>query len=454
MGNERVADRLACSSRWLSRIGTRGRLIASKRPSMKRRKNRTRRHANSCVYFDYAATTPVAPQVVEAMSGCLGREGLFGNAASSPHRFGVEAKAAVEGARDQVAQLIAADPAEIVWTSGATESINLAVKGAARGARRRGRHVVTSSMEHKAVLDSCARLAREGFEVTFVDPGPDGTITRRSIENALRRDTILVSLMHVNNEVGTITDVAAVGRLTRERGIVFHVDASQSAARLPLDVREMRADLVSLSGHKMYGPKGVGALYARSSCRSRLEPEMHGGDQEQGLRSGTLATHQVVGMGKAAELARERLDKDAGATAALDLQLRTLLREIPRSILNGNQERRVPGILSAGFVCVDSEALLMALRDEVAISSGSACTSARVEPSHVLKALGLSEETLACSVRFSLGRYTTAEEVDFVGTRLREAVADLRQLSPGWTEVRAADRQPERGYRTRRWATA
>ena len=388
------------------------------------------------------------------MSRCLGQEGLFGNAASRPHRFGVEARAAVEDARGQVAKLMAADPAEIVWTSGATESINLAVKGTARGARGRGRHIVTSSMEHKAVLDSFARLAREGFEVTLVDPHIDGTVTLRSIERVLRRDTILVSLMHVNNEVGMINDVAAVGRLVRERGVVFHVDASQSAARLPLDVREMRADLVSLSGHKMYGPKGVGALYVRSSCPSPLEPQMHGGDQEQGLRSGTLATHQVVGMGRAAELVRECLGRDAEATAALDRRLRDLLENIPGSFLNGNQRVRVPGILSAGFACIDSEALLMALRDEVAISSGSACTSDRVEPSHVLSALRMSEEAVACSVRFSLGRYTTAEEVDFAARRLGETIADLRQLSPEWTEVGISSRQPESCAQEQRWATA
>lgn len=425
-----------------------------KRLLMNRHHQGTERRTASCVYLDYAATTPVAPEVAEAMSRCLGLEGLFGNAASRPHRFGVEAKAAVEAAREQVAQLVAADPAEIVWTSGATESINLAIKGAACGARGRGRHIVTSSMEHKAVLDSCARLAREGFEVTLVDPHTDGTVTWQSIERVLRRDTILVSLMHVNNEIGTITDVAAVGRLARERGVVFHVDASQSAARLPLDVREIRADLVSLSGHKMYGPKGVGALYVRSSCPSPLEPQMHGGDQEQGLRSGTLATHQVVGMGKAAELACERLDEDAEATAALDRRLRVLLEEIPCSFLNGNQGVRVPGILSAGFASIDSEALLVALRDEVAISSGSACTSARVEPSHVLTALRLSEEAVACSVRFSLGRSTTVEEVDFAVARLRETIADLRQLSSSWTEVGTSGRQPERHAQEQRWVTA
>ena len=360
----------------------------------------------------------------------------------------------MENARSQVAELIAADPAEIVWTSGATESINLAVKGAARGARGRGRHIVTSSMEHKAVLDSCARLAHEGFEVTFVEPDFDGTIAPKSIERALREDTILVSLMHVNNEVGTVTDIVAVGSLVRERDVVFHVDASQSAARLPLDVRGARADLVSLSGHKMYGPKGVGALYVRSSCPFPLEPQMHGGDQEQGLRSGTLATHQVVGMGKAAELACECLDKDAEATAGLDRRLRELLELIPRSFLNGNQRVRVPGILSAGFACIDSEALLMALRDEVAISSGSACTSDRVEPSHVLNALRLSEEAIACSVRFSLGRYTTANEVDLAATRLSETIGDLRQLSPGWTEESTSGRQPEPCAQDQRWATA
>lgn len=391
--------------------------------------------AQGPVYLDYAATTPVAPEVAEAMSGCLGQEGVFGNPASHSHRFGREAREAVDDARAKVADLIHASPEEIVWTSGATESINLAIKGVARGGTARGRHIVTSSMEHKAVLDTCAQLRREGHEITCVEPDSSGQILPERIEEVLRGDTALVSLMHVNNEVGTITRIGAIGELTHARGIVFHVDAAQSAVRLPLDVRDFRADLVSLSGHKMYGPKGVGVLFVRRSCPVRLEAQIHGGDQENGLRSGTLATHQVVGMGRAAQLVSERRRRDVERTVALDRRLRRRLGSVPQTFLNGNQHLRVPGILNVEFAGADSEALMMAVRDDVAISSGSACTSSRLEPSHVLEALGLSIESAQCSVRFSLGRYTTEAEVDRAARRIAEAVGELRKLSAGWTSL-------------------
>lgn len=397
---------------------------------------------SNAVYLDHAATTPADSQVIAAMNRCLGIDGVFGNAASRPHRFGQEARDAVEKAREQTAALIHADPSEIVWTSGATESINLAIKGAAHGCAGRGRHIVTSGLEHKAVLDSYTQLAREGFEITHVRPGADGLIAPESVREALRDDTILVSLMHVNNETGAVTDIAAVGEITRSRGIAFHVDAAQSAARLPLDMRSMQADLVSLSAHKMYGPKGAGALYARRRPRVRLEALIHGGGHEQGLRSGTLATHQLVGMGEAARLARERRARDAAAAAALDRRLLDSLLRIEHARLNGSATRRAPGIANVAFACVKSESLMMVLQD-VAVSSGSACTSSRIEPSHVLQALGVPGDLAACSIRFSLGRFTTEREVDFAARRVRESVEALRELSPQWQALRRRGRGVE-----------
>ena len=390
------------------------------------------------VYLDYAATTPVDPQVVAVMTRYLGLEGIFGNAASRSHCFGREAEVAVEEAREQVAELINADTSEIIWTSGATESINLAIKGIAYGCADRGKHLVTSSMEHKAVLDSCRKLAREGFDITYITPDKGGLVSPELVIQALRGDTVLVSLMHVNNEVGTVTDIGAIGEITRGKGIVFHVDAAQSAARLPLDMRLQQADLVSLSGHKMYGPKGVGALYMRRSRHVRIEPQMHGGDQEQGIRAGTLATHQLVGMGEAARVVRERRDHDIEAVAVLDRCLVDRLADIDHAFANGDQTHRVPGIVNIGFACVENESLMMSLK-EVAISSGSACTSSHVESSHVLRSLGLSEALANCSVRFSLGRFTTQAEVDFVVERVRQAVDMLRKLSPQWRLLRKTD---------------
>lgn len=387
---------------------------------------------NKPVYLDYASTTPVDPRVVKAMTRYLGLDGVFGNPASRSHHFGWEAEKVVETARADVADLINAEPREIIWTSGATESDNLAIKGAARCHASRGRHIVTSALEHKAVLDSCRCLEQEGFEVTYLDPDVDGVITPSLVEGKLRDDTILVSLMHVNNEIGTITDIGSIGRITRKRKIMFHVDAAQSAARLPLDVQRMQMDLVSLSAHKMYGPKGVGALYVRNRPSARLQAQIHGGGHERGLRSGTLATHQVAGMGEAARLVRERLAVDIAHLELLTKRLLNRLNTIEQVFVNGERAHCVPGIANVGFACVESESLMMRLKKEVALSSGSACTSASLEPSYVLRALGVDEEMAYSSLRFSLGRFTTQEEVDYATERIHDSVVELRSLSPLW----------------------
>ena len=387
---------------------------------------------NKPVYLDYASTTPVDPRVVKVMTRYLGLDGVFGNPASRSHHFGWEAEKAVETARAEVADLINAEPREIIWTSGATESDNLAIKGAARCHASRGRHIVTSALEHKAVLDSCHCLEQEGFEVTYLDPDVDGVITPSLVEGKLRDDTILVSLMHVNNEIGTITDIGSIGKITRERKIMFHVDAAQSAARLPLDMQRMQMDFVSLSAHKMYGPKGVGALYVRNRPLARLQAQMHGGGHERGLRSGTLATHQVAGMGEAARLVRERLAVDIAHLEVLTKRLLNRLNTIEQVFVNGERAHCVPGIANVGFACVESESLMMRLKKEVALSSGSACTSASLEPSYVLRALGVDEEMAYSSLRFSLGRFTTREEVDYATERIHDSVVELRSLSPLW----------------------
>ncbi|MDE2850360.1 MAG: aminotransferase class V-fold PLP-dependent enzyme [Acidobacteriota bacterium] len=375
------------------------------------------------IYLDYAATTPVESEIVNLMGEFLGYEAKFGNPASRSHYFGQIAREGVELARDQVSRLINAEPYQIVWTSGATESINLAIKGAVRASE--GRHIVASVLEHHAVLDTCAWLDREGYEVTYVEPNAEGLVTANRIRSALRSDTALVSVMHVNNEVGTVTDVGAIGEVIAHHDAVLHVDAAQSTARLPIDVRAFGVDLLSLSGHKMYGPKGVGALYVRDL--DLIEQQMHGGDQEFGLRSGTLPTHQVVGMGLAAQMITAYPEK-AAAVAELDRRLVERLTAIPRTSINGNPDRRVPGILSVAFEDVVSEALMMALQEEVAISSGSACTSDRVEPSHVLRGLDIDDDLAECSVRFSLGRYTTEDEIDRATERVAQAVNRLRAI--------------------------
>ncbi|WP_432696509.1 IscS subfamily cysteine desulfurase [Marinobacterium sp. YM272] len=383
------------------------------------------------IYLDYSATTPVDPRVAEKMMSCLTPDGNFGNPASRSHMFGWKAEEAVETARRQVADLLGADPREIVWTSGATESDNLAIKGVAHFYSKKGKHIITSKIEHKAVLDTCRQLEREGYEVTYLTPGSDGIITPQMVADALREDTILVSLMHVNNEIGTITDIDAIGELTRSHGVLFHVDAAQSAGKLPLDMGKMKVDLLSLSGHKMYGPKGIGALYVRRKPRVRLEAQMHGGGHERGMRSGTLPTHQIVGMGEAARICQEEMVQESEHLKALRDRFWQGIESMEEVHVNGSQEQRVAGNLNVSFAFVEGESLLMSLKD-LAVSSGSACTSASLEPSYVLRALGLNDELAHSSIRFSFGRFTTEEEVDYAVKQIRVAVDKLRELSPLW----------------------
>jgi len=383
------------------------------------------------IYLDYSATTPVDPRVAEKMMACLTTEGVFGNPASRSHLFGWKAEEAVENARRQVADLLNADPREIVWTSGATESNNLAIKGAAHFYSKKGKHVITSKIEHKAVLDTCRQLEREGFEVTYLDPTDKGLITPEAIAAALREDTVVVSIMHANNEIGTINDIAGIGEVCRANGVVFHVDAAQTAGKVTIDMEAMKVDLLSMSAHKMYGPKGVGALYVRRKPRIRLEAQMHGGGHERGMRSGTLPTHQIVGMGAACEIAREEMAKDAAHSLALRNQFWDGLKDIEQVHVNGDFEQRLPGNLNVSLAFVEGESLIMSLKD-LAVSSGSACTSASLEPSYVLRALGLNDELAHSSLRFSFGRFTTPEEVDYAIKQVRGAVDKLRELSPLW----------------------
>jgi cysteine desulfurase len=383
------------------------------------------------IYMDYSATTPVDERVAEKMCTYLTRQGQFGNPASRSHKFGWEADDAVSEARGQVAALINADPREIVWTSGATESNNLAIKGIAHFYKKQGRHVVTLKTEHKAVLDCCRQLEREGYEVTYLDPEPDGLLDPAKLEAALRDDTILVSIMHVNNEIGVIQDIAAIGELCRSRKIFFHVDAAQSAGKLPIDLQELKVDLMSFSAHKIYGPKGIGALYVRRKPRVRLEAQMHGGGHERGMRSGTLPTHQIVGMGEAFRIAREVMGEEEARIRTLRDRLWDGLNGMEEVYLNGDYDQRVPGNLNVSFNFVEGESLIMALND-MAVSSGSACTSSSLEPSYVLRALGRNDELAHSSIRFTIGRYTTEEEVDYIIGRIREKVGKLRDLSPLW----------------------
>ncbi len=383
------------------------------------------------IYLDYAATTPVDDRVAEKMCGYLTRDGIFGNPASRSHRFGWQADEAVENARAQVAALINADPKEIVFTSGATESDNLAIKGAAHFYRKKGKHIVTCKTEHKAVLDTCRQLEREGYEVTYLDPEPNGLLDLDKLAAALRDDTVLVSIMHVNNEIGVIQDIAAIGELCRERKIVFHVDAAQSAGKVPIDLQTLKVDLMSLSAHKVYGPKGVGALYVRRKPRVRIEAQMHGGGHERGMRSGTLATHQIVGMGEAFDIARREMASENERIRMLRDRLWAGLSRIEEVYLNGDLEQRVPHNLNVSFAFVEGESLIMALKD-IAVSSGSACTSASLEPSYVLRALGREDELAHSSIRFSIGRFTTQEEIDYTVELVTRAVDKLRELSPLW----------------------
>ena len=379
------------------------------------------------VYLDYMATTPVDPRVAAKMSECLLIDGTFGNPASANHPYGWEAFERVQAAREQVAHLVGADAREIIWTSGATESNNLAIQGAARFYQRKGKHLITLATEHKAVLDVFDYLARQGFSVTYLKPESNGLLDIDKLAEAIRPDTVLVSVMQVNNEIGVIQDVAAIGSLCRAKGVLFHVDAAQSAGKLPIKLSEWPIDLMSFSAHKVYGPKGIGALYLRRKPKLHLEPLFYGGGQEQGLRSGTLATHQIVGMGEAFHLAEEVLDSEPRRIFQLRQRLWEGIKELPGLSLNGDWEQRVAGNLNVCFKGMDAEALIVSLR-ELAISSGSACDSATIQPSHVLMALGLSRAEANSSLRFSLGRYTTEAEVDFAIAEVSKQVRRLQQL--------------------------
>ena len=383
------------------------------------------------IYLDYSATTPVDSRVAAKMSGCLTNDGIFGNPASRSHAFGWQAEAAVEEARTQVAELVNADPREIIWTSGATEADNLAIKGCAHFNQKKGKHIITSKIEHKAVLDTCRQLEREGFEVTYLDPDPDGIIQPQVVADAIRDDTTLVSLMHVNNEIGTINDIVAIGEICRDRSVFFHVDAAQSTGKQPIDLQAMKVDLMAFSAHKTYGPKGIGALYVRRKPRVRIEAQTHGGGHERGMRSGTLPTHQIVGMGEAFRIAREEMAEENKRVLALRNRLWDGIRDLDEVHLNGSMQQRIAGNLNVSFAFVEGESLIMALKD-LAVSSGSACTSASLEPSYVLRALGLDDELAHSSIRFSIGRFTTVEEIDYAIAKVREAVTKLRELSPRW----------------------
>ena len=383
------------------------------------------------IYFDYSATTPVDERVAKKMNDYLTKDGIFGNPASNSHQFGWEAGDAVDDARQQVADLVNADPREIVWTSGATESDNLAIKGAAHFNQRRGKHIITMKTEHKAVLDTCRQLEREGYDVTYLDPKPDGLLDIKVLEDAIRDDTTVVSIMHVNNEIGVIQDIAAIGEICRSRKIIFHVDAAQSAGKVPIDLSELKVDLMSFSAHKIYGPKGIGALYVQRKPRVRIEAEMHGGGHERGMRSGTLPTHQIVGMGEAFSIAKKEMATENARLLTLRTRLYEGFKDMEEVYVNGDLEQRVAGNLNISFNYVEGESLMMAVK-ELAVSSGSACTSSSLEPSYVLRAIGRDDELAHSSLRFTIGRYTTAEEVDYAIDKTRDAVEKLRELSPLW----------------------
>lgn len=381
------------------------------------------------IYMDYGATTPVDPRVVDAMIPWLREH--FGNPASRSHAWGWEAEAAVEKAREQVAALVGADPREIVWTSGATESNNLALKGAAQFYKSRGKHLITVKTEHKAVLDTMRELERQGFDVTYLDVREDGLLDLNVLRAAMRPDTIMVSVMFVNNEIGVIQDIPAIGTLCREKGIIFHVDAAQATGKVEIDLKSLPVDLMSLASHKTYGPKGIGALYVRRKPRVRLEAQMHGGGHERGMRSGTLPTHQIVGMGEAFRIAREEMARDNAKAQALHKRLIDGLKDVEQVFLNGHPTQRVPQNVNMSFNFVEGESLIMGIKG-LAVSSGSACTSASLEPSYVLRALGRSDELAHSSLRMTIGRFTTEEEIDYAVDTIRKNVAKLRELSPLW----------------------
>jgi len=381
------------------------------------------------VYMDYGATTPVDQRVVDAMIPWLREH--FGNPASRSHAWGWEAEAIVEKSREHVAALVGADPREIVWTSGATESINLAIKGAAQFYKTRGKHLITLKTEHKAVLDTMRELERQGFEVTYLDVQEDGLVDLNKLQAAIRPDTILISVLLVNNEIGVIQDITTIGKMCRERSIIFHVDAAQATGKVDIDLANLPVDLMSLASHKTYGPKGIGALYVRRKPRVRIEAQMHGGGHERGMRSGTLATHQIVGMGEAFRIARLEMHGERDRIRMLSQRLINGLKDIEQTFLNGHAEQRVPHNVNMSFNFVEGESLIMGIKG-IAVSSGSACTSASLEPSYVLRALGRSDELAHSSLRMTIGRFTTVEEIDYVVTTLKDRVAKLRDLSPLW----------------------
>jgi cysteine desulfurase len=385
--------------------------------------------ARKPIYLDYSATTPVDPRVVEKMIPWLTHQ--FGNPASRSHAYGWEAEEAVENARAEVAKLVNCDPKEIVWTSGATESDNLAIKGAAHFYRTKGKHLITVKTEHKAVLDPMRELEREGFDVTYLDPEPDGLVELEKFRAALRPDTIFVSVMFVNNEIGVIQPIAEIGEITRARGIIFHVDAAQATGKVEIDLAKLKVDLMSFSAHKTYGPKGIGALYVRRKPRVRLEAQMHGGGHEKGLRSGTLPTHQIVGMGEAFRIARVEMATENERIRMLRDKLLAGIRDLEEIYVNGDLEHRVPHNLNVSFNFVEGESLIMAMK-ELAVSSGSACTSASLEPSYVLRALGRNDELAHSSIRFTLGRFTKPEDIDFAVRLIKERIGKLREMSPLW----------------------
>jgi cysteine desulfurase len=383
------------------------------------------------IYLDYAATTPVDQRVADEIMQCLTMDGNFGNPASRSHRFGWQAEELVDQARNDIADLINADPREIVFTSGATESNNLAIKGAANFNKKKGKHIITVKTEHKAVLDTFRELERQGFEATYLEVEENGLLDLKKLEAAMRDDTVLVSVMHVNNELGVIQDITTIGDICRERKIIFHVDAAQSAGKVKIDLQKLKVDFMSFSAHKVYGPKGIGALYVRRKPRARLEAQMHGGGHERGMRSGTLATHQIVGMGTAFRVAKQDFEKDHAHISTLRKRLIDGLMSMDEVYFNGAIEQSVPGISNISFNFVEGESLLMAVKD-IAVSSGSACTSASLEPSYVLRALGRNDELAHSSIRFSIGRFTTKEEIDYTVELLKNSIGRLREMSPLW----------------------
>lgn len=383
------------------------------------------------IYLDYASTTPVDSRVVDKMKDCLSFDGNFGNAGSRSHSFGWKAEELIEESRLNVSNLVNCDPREIIFTSGATESDNLAIKGAAYFYQNKGKHIVTSKIEHKAVLDTCRQLEKEGFEVTYLETDEFGAVTPKQVKEAIREDTSIVSLMHINNEIGVVTDIKEIGEITRDRGVLFHVDAAQSAGKIPIDLTNLKVDLMSFSAHKIYGPKGIGALYIQRKPRVRLQALFHGGGQERGIRAGTLPTHQIVGMGESFKVAKEEIDKDFQKILSLKNRLYDGLKDMEEIYVNGDLENGYPGIFNLSFNYVEGESLIMALKN-IAVSSGSACTSASLEPSYVLRALGRPDELAHSSIRFSFGRFTEEKDVDFTIDLVKTSVAQLREISPLW----------------------